>query len=245
MEVVNDSRGGIFFLYGYGGTASSGIASLLLPGGRAAHSKFVILFSNGIKYCFEALDKSLRHIMSSSNNATSLFRRKVIIFEGDFREILPLIPRESRYSIVNATINALYLWYNCSVLTLTKKIYVYNKVLTTSILSEVREFPQWILDICDAKLSKPNDGYASIEIPHSFLITDFDDPIDSISRVILASTIETVDEINDYETKNSSPEGLTHEILNSLRSSALPNHNIKGRNTNNDYAIELDLLSLE
>ena len=65
MEVVNNNEGGMFFLYGYGGTgktyiwrtlasslreknqivimvASSGIASLLLPGGRTAHSKFKI-----------------------------------------------------------------------------------------------------------------------------------------------------------------------------------------------------------
>ncbi|XP_058774673.1 uncharacterized protein LOC131648953 [Vicia villosa] len=65
MEVILKQRGGVFFLYGYGGTgktfmwrtlssalrskkkivlivASSGIASLLLPGGRTAHSKFKI-----------------------------------------------------------------------------------------------------------------------------------------------------------------------------------------------------------
>ncbi|XP_012849547.1 PREDICTED: ATP-dependent DNA helicase PIF4-like [Erythranthe guttata] len=63
MDVVSNDRGGIFFLYGHGGTgktflwktlsaavrskgeivtnvASSGIASLLLPGGRTAHSRF-------------------------------------------------------------------------------------------------------------------------------------------------------------------------------------------------------------
>ncbi|OIT40598.1 hypothetical protein A4A49_56272, partial [Nicotiana attenuata] len=62
---VNEDKGGFFFLYGFGGTcktfiwrtlssalrsrgdivltvASSGIASLLLPGGRTAHSRFVI-----------------------------------------------------------------------------------------------------------------------------------------------------------------------------------------------------------
>ncbi|MCH85793.1 helicase-like protein, partial [Trifolium medium] len=65
MDAVNNQRGGVFFLHGYGGTcktfmwrtlasslhsqkkivltvASSGIASLLLPGGRTAHSKFKI-----------------------------------------------------------------------------------------------------------------------------------------------------------------------------------------------------------
>ncbi|KAL5133594.1 ATP-dependent DNA helicase PIF1 [Glycine soja] len=65
MSVVNTQSAAIYFLYGYGGTgktfvwttlssgirsnggivctiASSGIASLLLPGGRTAHSKFAI-----------------------------------------------------------------------------------------------------------------------------------------------------------------------------------------------------------
>ena len=65
MHVVATQSGGIYFLYGYGGTrktfiwkalssaiqsngeivltiTSSGIASLLLPGGRTTHSKFAI-----------------------------------------------------------------------------------------------------------------------------------------------------------------------------------------------------------
>ncbi|RDX79080.1 hypothetical protein CR513_40540, partial [Mucuna pruriens] len=65
MLCVAENRGGLFFLYGYGGTsktliwraisaairskgeivltvASSGIAALLIPGGRTAHSRFII-----------------------------------------------------------------------------------------------------------------------------------------------------------------------------------------------------------
>ena len=65
MRVVASQSGGVYFLYGYGGTgktfiwktlsstirsnggivvtvASSGIASLLLPGGRTTHFKFAI-----------------------------------------------------------------------------------------------------------------------------------------------------------------------------------------------------------
>ncbi|XP_072073992.1 uncharacterized protein [Arachis hypogaea] len=65
MTAVNSGQGGVFFLYGYGGTgktfhwktlaaairskgqivltvASSGIASLLLPSGRTTHSRFAI-----------------------------------------------------------------------------------------------------------------------------------------------------------------------------------------------------------
>ncbi|XP_076911090.1 uncharacterized protein LOC143568951 [Bidens hawaiensis] len=65
MSVLIDKKGGVYFVYGYGGTektylwktlsasirskgevvlnvASSGIASLLLEGGRTAHSRFLI-----------------------------------------------------------------------------------------------------------------------------------------------------------------------------------------------------------
>ena len=65
MTAINNNEGGVFFVYGYGGTgktylwktlsaavrcnaqivlnvASSGIVSLLLTGGRTAHSRFII-----------------------------------------------------------------------------------------------------------------------------------------------------------------------------------------------------------
>ncbi|XP_058766937.1 uncharacterized protein LOC131640560 [Vicia villosa] len=102
---VNNQKGGVFFLHGYGGTvASSGIASLLLPGGRTAHSKFKlpvptlenstcnIIFNDdyaellrqskliiwdeapmAIKFCFEALDKTLTYVMSSYGNSQVIF----------------------------------------------------------------------------------------------------------------------------------------------------------------------------
>ncbi|KAL6560640.1 hypothetical protein OROGR_004199 [Orobanche gracilis] len=126
MNVVDNSEGGFFFLYGYGGTgktfvwktlcsairgrgqivlpvASSGIPSLLLPKGRTTHSRFGILLdidesatcskiklgsdltellkvTNLIiwdeapmthRYCFEALDRSLRDVMRSPDESCS------------------------------------------------------------------------------------------------------------------------------------------------------------------------------
>lgn len=40
---------------------------------------------------------------------------------GDFRQILPVIPKGTRQEVVNATLNSLYLWNFCEVLTLIKK----------------------------------------------------------------------------------------------------------------------------
>lgn len=74
------------------------------------------------KYCFEALDKSLRDILQLSDAANSErpFVGNVIVFGGDFRQILLVIPRGIRHEIVFSTINSSYLWDFCKVLRLTK-----------------------------------------------------------------------------------------------------------------------------
>lgn len=273
MNAVNRNIGGVFFLYGYGGTgktfmwntiaaalrsaghivllvASSGIASLLLPGGKTAHSRFKIpvpAFENSTcnihqgselaellkqtkviiwdeapmtsKYCFEALDKTLRDIMGDQHGESLIFGGKTMIFGGDFRQILPVIPQGTRSDIVHATINASYIWDHCQVLTLTKNMRLQSGSLNEN-GEEVRKFSKWILDIGDGKISEPNDGYADIDIPEELLITNYSDPIEAIvtatypnmkdqyknenflkTRAILASTIEIVDEINEYVLK--------------------------------------------
>lgn len=62
--------------------------------------------------CFETLHKSLRDITSYSNNGNSLFGGIVVIFGGDFRQILLVIPRGCRSDIINAKVNSSYLWGN-------------------------------------------------------------------------------------------------------------------------------------
>ncbi|XP_039683008.1 uncharacterized protein [Medicago truncatula] len=238
--------------------ATSGISSLLLLGGRTTHSKFKIpvpAFENSScnidgtselaqllkmtkliiwdeapmahRFCFEALDRTLRDIMSSDK----IFGGKVVVFGGDCRQILP---------------NAM-----------------------SSDNQELKNFSNWLLKVGEGKLSEPNDGIAEIDIPTEFLIHDFDNPIQAIfqstypdflnyyndpqylqSRAILASTIECVEEINDYilslipgeeqeylssdeidrseiNDECQSFDILTPEFLNSLRCSGLPSHKLK------------------
>jgi len=152
MESVGSDDGGFFFLHGYGGTgktfiwktlstvvrskglivlnvASSGIAALLLPGGRTAHStltvpieineassltmekdspraylvrvaKLIIWDEAPMmhRWCFEAVDRSMRDIMSKNDplNEFRPFGRMTIVLGGDFRQILPVIRKGSR-----------------------------------------------------------------------------------------------------------------------------------------------------
>lgn len=50
------------------------------------------------KYCFEALDRSLRDIMRyvDRDNLHRPFGSKVIVFGGDLRQILPVVPKGTR-----------------------------------------------------------------------------------------------------------------------------------------------------
>ncbi|KAK9676401.1 hypothetical protein RND81_11G074600 [Saponaria officinalis] len=272
MSAVSRGQGGVFFLYGFGGTGktfiwrtlcaairslgeivlpvtSSEIASLLLPGGQTAHSRFhiplninenstceirpgtelaallkktkLIIWDEAPmvnRYCFEALDKSLRDVLRSPDipDMDIPFGGKVVVFGGDFHQILPVIPKGSRQDIVYATINSSYLWNFCQVLRLTKNMRL-RVNSTSNNLNEIRELSDWILKVGDDVLGWPNDGEASIEIPDDILIKEATNPVAAIventyplllehlwdekyfqDRAILAPTHEIVEMINDY-----------------------------------------------
>ncbi|XP_076911125.1 uncharacterized protein LOC143568997 [Bidens hawaiensis] len=272
------SPGGVFFVYGHGGTgktflwktlssairsqgnivlnvASSGIASLLLFGGRTAHSRFHIpinlnedsscVMERGSdeaellektkliiwdeapmthKHTFQALDKSCKDVLKSN----SLFGGKVVVFGGDFRQILP----------------------------------------SADDIEDTKKFSKWLLDIGKGKVGGPNEGTAKIEIPDDLLIEQCDDPIIKLiqfvypdilnssqdptyfqQRGLLAPTNDVVHEINDrllelfpgdpveylssdsvaksdYIDGNVDPTLYSTEILNGLKISRLPNHKL-------------------
>lgn len=168
------------------------------------------------KHCFKALDMRLRDIMGNNLNSNSIFGGKVIVFGGDFRQILPVVPRGTHSDIVHSSLNASYIWNDCEVLTLTRNMRLQSgSKLTES--HEIEQFSKWLLNIGEGKLSVPNDGYAEFDIPSEMLISNFDDPITTIiestypsfmdnyrsydylkSRAILAATIETIDKINEH-----------------------------------------------
>jgi ATP-dependent DNA helicase PIF1 len=165
------------------------------------------------RFTFEALDATLRDVMSSYKTCNTVFGGKVIVFGGDFRQILPVVPGGSRSDIVHASINSSKIWNHCRVLTLTKNM----RLQGLGKKDEIAKFSDWILKVGEGKISEPNDGYAEIDIPKELLILDYDEPIPAIvqstypnlvqhykcpkflqARAILASTIEVFDQINEY-----------------------------------------------
>ncbi|KAG5040048.1 hypothetical protein JHK82_012188 [Glycine max] len=275
IQAVNKNEGEMFFLYGYGGTRKTFIWKTLAASLRVDNKIVIMVASSGIasfliiwdeapmahKFCFEALDRSLRDAIKVKSSSDKIFGGKVMLFGGDFRQILPVIPRGSRSDIVNSNINSTCLWNHCHVLALSKNMRL--EANTDAIdKEETAAFAKWILNIGDGIAGQQNDGYGSIEIPKDLIITEYDDPLYAIVnsifpnlshhhtnpeyfqiRAILASTNETIQEVNDYilslipgdqmeylsvdyvdksETLESSHfRSLTTEFLNSLTTSNL------------------------
>lgn len=81
-----------------------------------------------------------------------IFGGKVLVFSGDFRQSLPVIPRGTRSNIVHAVINASYILDHCKVLTLTKNMRLQSGS-SSSTSEDVCQFSEWILKIGDGKIS--------------------------------------------------------------------------------------------
>ncbi|XP_022030782.1 uncharacterized protein LOC110931708 [Helianthus annuus] len=267
IEAVNSNAGGVFFVYGYGGTgktflwktlsasirckgdivlnvASSGIASLLLPGGRTVHSRFhiplnltessmcfikpdddvadllrktkLIIWDEAPmnhKHAFEALDRTMKDIFKCEMTVGG----KVMVFGGDFIQILPIVPNGSRREIVNASITLSYIWSSCEVLTLTKNMRL-TVGANASDIEEIKAFANWLLELGEGKIGDSDDCQVVIDISEDLLIKCSEDPMSDLidfvypsllqlykdkdffffaERAILAPTNEVVQEINE------------------------------------------------
>ncbi|KAG2633546.1 hypothetical protein PVAP13_2NG263703 [Panicum virgatum] len=199
-ERVPSGSAGFFFVCGHGGTvktflwnaiiarlrsekkivlavASSGVASLLLPRGRTAHSRFKIPFDiteaatcsvkRGTmlaeliqvaaliiwdeapmthRRCFEALDRTMRDILSEHNPANALlpFGGMPVVLGRDFRQILPVVRKGSRSTIVAASITNSKLWQHVVLLKLHTNMRLLNPTLEGNQRDELEQFSKWV-----------------------------------------------------------------------------------------------------
>jgi hypothetical protein len=76
------------------------------------------------RYCFEALDRTLRDVLSCNDVAKSSlpFGGKTVILGGDFRQILPVVEGGSRNEIIDASLIASPLWRHVTVLALKENM---------------------------------------------------------------------------------------------------------------------------
>ncbi|XP_071695650.1 uncharacterized protein [Rutidosis leptorrhynchoides] len=120
-------------------------------------------------HCFEAFDCKMRDIIRSPNKDPP-FGGKVVVFGGDFHQILPVIQKGTRAEIVDASIHSSHLWKHCKVLRLTKNMRLISGS-DDNHRKELSEFADWILKIGEGKINEPNDGEADVTFPRDVLLT--------------------------------------------------------------------------
>ncbi|GJV44464.1 ATP-dependent DNA helicase PIF1-like protein [Tanacetum coccineum] len=141
---------------------SSGIASLLMSGGRTTHSRFHIPIN---------IDETFTCFISAQSDLGAMLEKcKIIIWDEapmankHCFEVLSVIPKGSRQDIVSASLKQSYLWDHCKVLKLTK-----NMRLTVGTrpedVTEIREFTEWKLKVRDGELGEANDREVDIDVP--------------------------------------------------------------------------------
>jgi hypothetical protein len=257
-------------------TATSGIAASIMPGGRTAHSRFKIPINiqddtvcnfskqSGTaellrrasliiwdevamtkRQAVEALDRSLQDITGCG----SPFGGKVVVFGGDFRQVLPVVRHGTRAQITDATLKKSYLWQ------WIKHIKLWRNMRALS----DPWFSDFLLRIGDGKEESIGQEYVrlpeEIVISYTELKASVSKLIDDIfplldkhgnspsyisARAILSTKNEYVDELNSllinrfpgeekvyYSFDSAVDDPHNHypqEFLNSLTPNGLPPH---------------------
>lgn len=108
------------------------------------------------KHCFEALDKSLRDILRFTYEDAEHrpFGGMTVVLGGDFRQILPVIPKGKMEHITSASIKRSYLWKNFEEYRLTENMRLNSSEGSPEEKAKTDEFANWILDIGDGRTSR-------------------------------------------------------------------------------------------
>ncbi|XP_021763813.1 uncharacterized protein LOC110728479 [Chenopodium quinoa] len=173
--------------------ATSGIAAANIPSGRTTHSRFKI-----------SIDSEASLDLCENK---SLFGGKLMVFGGDFKQVLPIVPQKTQREAVEISIVSSYIWPKLKKFKLTENI-------------RAREDPDYcsfLLSLGNGKLQQTESSYVRLpsEIVRSIpvdgdlvkeLITSTFPEIGTYSftaeiftkRAILTPTNDDVDSINTF-----------------------------------------------
>ncbi|XP_021754569.1 ATP-dependent DNA helicase PIF2-like isoform X1 [Chenopodium quinoa] len=178
-------------------TATSGIGAANIPSGRTAHSRFKIpMDSDASLACSVSKQSSLAALikettliiwdeasMANKQNLESLdlllqdicdsdviFGGKVIVFGGDFRQVLPVVPNKTIREAVEASVVSSYIWQHLRRFRLTENLRA----------REDPSFCQFLLALGNGELQTMESDF--VELPPQIVQTfqPDADPIDEL-----------------------------------------------------------------
>ncbi|XP_044396285.1 ATP-dependent DNA helicase pif1 isoform X1 [Triticum aestivum] len=182
------------------------------------------------KHCFEALDKSLGDILRFTYEDAEHrpFGGMTVVLGGDFRQILPVIPKGKIEHIISASIKSSYLWKNFEEYRLKENMRLNSSEGSPEEKAKTAEFANWKLNIGDGTTSTI-DEVDWVSILEDLILHKGDDPEASIvnttypdlhrkytdrtyleERAILCPRNETADQITAYIMSQIRGEEVTY-----------------------------------
>lgn len=156
------------------------------------------------RFVFEAVDRSFRDIMryQDPDNFNKPFGGKTVLLGGDFRQILPVLPKKGREDIVMASISKSYLWKQCTVFKLDQNMRLEDNIPHITVGGMLVSYSEWIIKIGDGNMESISMDDSSepdlIEIPLELRI----DPEDDGKKVIIEALY------SELQAKHDEPDYL-------------------------------------
>lgn len=124
------------------------------------------------RFAPEAVDRTLRDLMKAidPNLQNQPFGGKVIVFGGDFHQILPVVPKGRREDIISSCLLCSPLWHHVKVMKLT----VNMRLLQTESAEETIEcqnFAKWLLEIGEDRAEHIVERGNCIKLPDNIWLT--------------------------------------------------------------------------
>ena len=162
-----------------------------------------------------AIDRALRDIMKTPDTP---FGGKVLVLGGDFRQVLPVIPRATRLQIIRKSLKSSPLMAAFKTIHLTE-----NKRAAEN----EEHFSQWLLQLGSDELQKPTNAkspYSIVLPPQCVSQNVIDDifpqgfnPNDVIEKMILTPLNEDARQINEQILHRMQGEMVTLKSIDSIK----------------------------
>jgi ATP-dependent DNA helicase PIF1 len=201
------------------------------------------------RHAFEAVDRTLRDIMKAVDPLLEKepFGGKVIVFGGDFRQILPVVIKGGREDIVGSCLKRSILWRHVKIMKLKINMRLLRNANDPDAF-EQREFSEWLLKVGEGRIPIINNGLNSnsIYIPDDLILPsqNINDLIHFIypdllihfnnSQYLVERAILTPKNVDVYTINNIIMEQFPGEVMEYFSADTIENQN----DSEHQYPIE-------
>ncbi|KAG7980350.1 hypothetical protein I3843_05G178700 [Carya illinoinensis] len=235
LETLLLNKPAAFFIDGPAGTGKPFLYKTLLAEIRSKHMIALATASSGNlakllrlakliiwdeapmsgKHSIEAVDKMLQDI----NDTNLPFGGKVIVFGGDFRQVLPVIRKSTKEEQIDASLARSHLW---------------SSLIKIKFQENMRsrldpDFCRYLIKVGNEAIFEGISNYSNnlIEMTNRAILTPKNHSVDEINAIIIEKFPGDMVRYYSFdETIDTSEQGVMEDFLNTLTPNGLPPHEL-------------------